>query len=173
MKMSLDAGLLIIRVLFGAAMAAHGAQKLFGWFGGYGLQGTGGFFDGLGFKPGIVFATAAGASEFIGGLLLVVGLFTPLGAAAMFAAMLVASISVHLKNGFFTQNNGIEPAFLYGAVAIGLALTGAGAYSLDATLNVGWLNELSVKIGLLVASIIGAAFTLAIRKQPKAQPSVS
>jgi putative oxidoreductase len=173
MKMSLDAGLLIIRVLFGAAMAAHGAQKLFGWFGGYGLKGTGGFFDGLGFKPGIVFATAAGASEFIGGLLLVVGLFTPLGAAAIFAAMIVASISVHLKNGFFTQNNGIEPAFLYGAAAIGLALTGAGAYSVDATLNVGWLNESSVKIALLVASAIGAAFTLAIRKQPKAQPSLS
>ena len=109
----------------------------------------------------------------LGGLLLVVGLFTQLGAAAIFAAMIVASISVHLKNGFFTQNNGIEPAFLYGAAAIGLALTGAGAYSVDATLNVGWLNESSVKIALLVASAIGAAFTLAIRKQPKAQPSLS
>jgi len=170
--MSLDVGLLIIRILFGAAIAAHGAQKLFGWFGGYGLMGTGGFFDSLGFKPGIVFAAAAGLSEFIGGLLLVVGLFAPFGAAAVFAAMIVASISVHLKNGFFVQNNGFEPAFLYGAVAIGLALTGAGAYSLDATLNLVWLNESSVKIGLLVASALGAAFTLAIRKQPKAQPSI-
>ena len=170
--MSLDVGLLIIRILFGAAIAAHGAQKLFGWFGGYGLMGTGGFFDSLGFKPGIVFAAAAGLSEFIGGLLLVVGLFAPFGAAAVFAAMIVASISVHLKNGFFVQNNGFEPAFLYGAVAIGLALTGAGAYSLDAILNLVWLNESSVKIGLLVASALGAAFTLAIRKQPKAQPSI-
>jgi putative oxidoreductase len=170
--MSFDVGLLIIRILFGAAIAAHGAQKLFGWFGGYGLKGTGGFFDSLGFKPGIVFAAAGGLSEFIGGLLLVVGLFAPFGAAAVFAVMIVASISVHLKNGFFVQNNGFEPAFLYGAVAIGLALTGAGAYSLDATLNLVWLNESSVKIGLLVASALGAAFTLAIRKQPKAQPSI-
>jgi putative oxidoreductase len=167
--MSLDLGILIVRILFGAAIAAHGAQKLFGWFGGYGLKGTGGFFDGLGFRPGIVFAAAAGLSEFVGGLLLVVGLFTPLGASAIFAAMIVASVSVHLKNGFFVQNNGFEPAFLYGAVAVGLALTGAGAYSFDGQLGLGFVELLPVKFGLLLAAVIGSGLTLALRKLPAPQ----
>src|ERR1700704_1451225 len=111
MTMTVDLGILIIRVLFGVAMAAHGAQKLFGWFGGYGLKQTGGFFEGLGFRPGTAFATAAGLSEVGGGLLLTVGLFTPFGAAAVLSAMLVAMVSVHLKNGFFASGNGIELPF--------------------------------------------------------------
>src|SRR4051812_34834683 len=111
--MSADLGILIIRVLFGVAIAAHGAQKLFGWFGGYGLKGTGGFFEQLGFRPGVAFAAAAGLSEFGGGFSLALGLFTPFGAAAVFSAMLVAGVSVHLKNGFFSMSNGIELPFLY------------------------------------------------------------
>ena len=168
-SMSLDLGLLIVRVLFGAAIAAHGAQKLFGWFGGYGLKGTGGFFDSLGFKPGIVFAAAAGLSEFVGGLLLVIGLFTPFGASAILAAMIVASVSVHLKNGFFVQNNGFEPAFLYGAVALGIALTGAGTYSIDSQLGLSFIELLPLKVGAVVAAVIGSAFTLALRQQPAPQ----
>ena len=167
--MSLGLGLLIVRVLFGTAIAAHGAQKLFGWFGGYGLQGTGGFFEGIGFRPGVAFAAAAGLSEFVGGFLLVLGLFTPLGASAVFTAMIVASVGVHLKNGFFAQNNGFELAFLYGAVAVGLALTGAGAYSFDNELQWTALDVLSIKVGLLVVSIIVATLTLALRKQPVQQ----
>ena len=85
----MDSGLLIIRVFFGLAMAGHGAQKLFGWFGGYGIKQTGGFFESLGFRPGAAFATAAGLSEMGGGLLVTVGLFTPFGAAAVLSAMLV------------------------------------------------------------------------------------
>jgi putative oxidoreductase len=166
--MSLDVGIFLVRLFFGLAIAAHGAQKLFGWFGGYGLKGTGGFFEGIGFKPGGLFASAAGISEFLGGLLLVVGLFTPLGAAAVLTAMIVASVSVHLKNGFFVQSNGFELAFLYGAVAMGLIFTGAGSYSLDAELALGLLNAPTVKIGVLVASLIGAGLTLALRKQDKA-----
>ncbi len=166
--MSLDVGIFLVRLFFGLAIAAHGAQKLFGWFGGYGLKGTGGFFEGIGFKPGGLFASAAGISEFLGGLLLVVGLFTPLGAAAVLTAMIVASVSVHLKNGFFVQSNGFELAFLYGAVSMGLIFTGAGSYSLDAELALGLLNAPTVKIGVLVASLIGAGLTLALRKQDKA-----
>src|SRR5580693_4252107 len=105
--MLVDTGILLIRGLFGIAIAAHGAQKVFGWFGGYGLKGTGGFFERLGFRPGVPFAAAAGLSEVGGGVLLTLGLFTPFGAAAVLAAMLVAIVSVHLKNGFFTMNNGI------------------------------------------------------------------
>jgi uncharacterized membrane protein YphA (DoxX/SURF4 family) len=79
--------------------AGHGAQKVFGWFGGYGLKGTGGFFETMGFRPGVLFAAMAGLSELAGGLLLVLGLLTSLGAAAVLAAMLVAMVSVHLKRG--------------------------------------------------------------------------
>jgi putative oxidoreductase len=167
--MSLDLGLLIVRILFGAAIAAHGAQKLFGWFGGYGLKGTGGFFESIGFRPGLAFAAAAGLSEFGGGLLLILGLFTPVGAAAVLAAMIVASISVHLKNGFFVQNNGYEAAFLYGTAALGLAFTGAGTYSLDSGWALSFFGLLSVKVALVVASIVGATLTLASRRQPEAQ----
>src|SRR3989442_1154632 len=123
-KMFVDLGILIVRLLFGAAIAAHGAQKLFGSFGGHGLKGTGGFFEMIGFHPGVPFAAAAGLSEFGGGILLGLGLLTPIGAAAVLSAMLVAMISVHLKNGFFVMNNGIETPFLYAAAAFGLALTG-------------------------------------------------
>src|SRR5437667_11344718 len=128
--MSGDIGILVIRVLFGMAIAAHGAQKVFGWFSGYGLKGTGGFFEQLGFRPGVPFAAAAGLSEFGGGLLLTFGLFTPFGAAAVLASMLVAIVSVHLKNGFFAMGNGFELPFLYAVAAIALAFTGGGAFSL-------------------------------------------
>ena len=120
----MDTGILIIRVFFGLAIAGHGAQKLFGWFGGYGIKKTGGFFEALGFRPGAAFATAAGLSEMGGGLLLTVGLFTPFGAAAVLSAMLVAMVSVHLKNGFFATGNGIELPFLYAVAALGIAFNG-------------------------------------------------
>jgi putative oxidoreductase len=81
--MSVDLGLLILRAVVGLSMAGHGAQKLFGWFGGMGLQETGTHFEGFGFRPGLPFAAAAGLSEFAGGILLAAGLFTPLGAAAI------------------------------------------------------------------------------------------
>src|SRR5579871_1599798 len=133
--MSVDLGILAIRILFGLSIAAHGSQKLFGWFGGYGLKGTGGFFEQLGFRPGVPFAATAGLSEMGGGILLALGFFTPFGAAAVLSAMLVAIVSVHLKNGFFAMSNGFELPFLYAATAVGLGLSGAGAYSLDSWLN--------------------------------------
>src|SRR6266705_478234 len=128
--MIMDIGILIVRVFFGLAMASHGAQKLFGWFGGYGIKATGGFFEQIGFRPGAAFATAAGLSEMGGGVLLTLGLFTPFGAAAVLAAMIVAIVSVHIKNGFFAMTNGIELPFLYAVSVLGLAFTGAGAFSL-------------------------------------------
>src|SRR2546425_1468184 len=133
--MFMDSGLLIIRVFFGLAMAGHGAQKLFGWFGGYGIKQTGAFFESIGFRPGAAFATAAGLSEMGGGLLVAVGLLTPFGAAAVLAAMLVAMVSVHLKNGFFAAGNGIELPFLYAVAALGIGLMGGGAISLDRLLG--------------------------------------
>lgn len=132
--MSLDTGLLIIRLVLGLTMMAHGAQKLFGWFGGYGPKGTGGWMESLGMKPGVLMAVMAGLSEFGGGLLIAAGLFTPFGGVLLVLTMLVAIFTVHAKNGFWSTGNGYEYNLLIIAVSLGLAFTGAGSYSLDALL---------------------------------------
>ena len=95
----MDAGLLLARMVLGLLMAAHGSQKLFGWFGGYGLAGTGGFFESLGFRPGRLFAAAAAVTEVAGGLLLALGLLGPLGPAMIISVMIVAMATVHWPHG--------------------------------------------------------------------------
>lgn len=125
-------GLLIIRLVIGLSFAAHGSQKVFGWFGGYGPKGTGGFFDSIGIKPGVLMAVLAGLAEIAGGLLFAAGLWTPLGAALIVLIMLGAIIKVHAKNGYWVTSNGIEYNLTLIAVAVGVALIGAGEYSLDA-----------------------------------------
>lgn len=130
----MDFGLLLVRVVFGGLMAGHGAQKLFGWFGGYGLSGTGGFLESLGYRPGRLFAALAGGSELLGGLLLALGILGPVGPVLFIAVMVVAAGTVHLKNGLWAQNQGIELPLLYALAAAGLAFTGYGAYSLDRVL---------------------------------------
>ena len=97
----MDIALLVVRAILGLGIAAHGAQKLFGWFGGYGLAGTGGFFEGIGFRPGRAFALLAGLGEFGGGLLTLLGLGGALGPALIVLVMLTAIFTVHVKNGFF------------------------------------------------------------------------
>ncbi|PWT91624.1 MAG: hypothetical protein C5B55_07800 [Blastocatellia bacterium] len=171
--MSVATGLLIVRLLIGTAMSAHGAQKLFGWFGGYGLKGTGGFLEGLGFRPGVTFAALAGLSEFAGGLLVGLGLLTPLGAAAVLSAMIVAAVSVHLQNGFFAMSNGIELPYLYGAAALALIISGGGGYSLDAQLGITFFSQAHFSIGLIVLAIVAALASLAVRRQPAAQTSAT
>jgi putative oxidoreductase len=168
-----DIGLFIVRIFFGLAIAAHGAQKLFGWFGGHGIKVTASFFENLGFRPGVPFATAAGLSEMGGGLLLTLGLFTPFGAAAVLSAMVVAMISVHWKNGFFAMSNGIEMPFLYAAAALGLIFTGGGAISMDASLRLNSLADPRVVIALVVLSLVGAAATLSLRHGRATVPSKS
>src|SRR3982074_1691148 len=120
--------LLIVRLVVGLGFAAHGAQKLFGWFGGYGLAGTGGFFESVGFKPGKLFAGAAGAAELLGGLLLALGLGGPIASMLIISVMAVAILAIHLKSGFFSPN-GIELPLLYSALAVTFAFVGFGAYS--------------------------------------------
>ena len=158
----MDTGLLIARVVLGLLMAAHGAQKLFGWFGGYGLAGTGGFFEQLGFRPGRFFAATAGTTEVVGGLLVAAGLLGPLGPALIVSVMVVAIATVHWPHGLFAQNNGIETPLLYAAGAVALALTGPGAYSLDALLRLSWSGEIAWIA--LALGVLGGMANLAIRK---------
>ncbi|MCM3790922.1 DoxX family protein [Domibacillus sp. 8LH] len=131
----LDAGLLIIRLVIGLAFVGHGAQKLFGSFGGYGLKGTGGWFDSIGMKPGYAMALIAGLSEFVGGALFALGLLTPLAGVLIALTMVVAIVKVHGPNGFWSTQNGYEYNLVLLAVAIGIALTGPGRYALDALLG--------------------------------------
>jgi putative oxidoreductase len=166
----MDIGVLLARVVFGALMAAHGSQKLFGWFGGYGIAGTGGFFDSLGFKPGRLFAAAAGFTEVVGGALLALGLLGPLGPAMIIAVMVVAVATVHWQHGLFAQNNGMEVPLLYAVAAAGLALTGFGAYSLDAALGLSWPQ--SVIWVALALGLLGGLGNLAIRKTGAAAQQV-
>src|SRR5438034_1199144 len=95
----MDAGLMVARVVFGLLMAAHGTQKLFGWFGGHGLAAVSGMFESLGFRPGRFFAATAAVTEIGSGLLMAIGLFGPVGPALMVAVMIVAAVSVHWPNG--------------------------------------------------------------------------
>jgi putative oxidoreductase len=127
-------GLTALRIPVGIIFVAHGAQKLFGWFGGYGLEGTGGYMASLGLEPGYLMALLAGSAEFFGGLALVVGLLVRPAAAALAFAMIVAIFSVHIDHGLFMSNNGYEFALALLAASVALAISGAGNGSLDRAL---------------------------------------
>ncbi|MEU8029872.1 DoxX family membrane protein [Streptomyces sp. NPDC049099] len=129
-----DLGLLLLRLGTGGVLAAHGAQKLFGWFGGHGLEGTGQFMESVGYAPGRASATAAGLAETGGGTLLALGLATPAAGAAAAGAMAGAA-AVHLPNGFFAQEGGYEYAASLGLAAAGLGIAGPGRLSLDHALG--------------------------------------
>jgi putative oxidoreductase len=157
----MDTALLIARLFFGLGLAAHGTQKLFGWFGGHGLIGTGGFFETIGFRPGKFFATAAALGETLGGVLLAIGLLGPIGPALMFLVMIVAA-SIHVKNGFFATNDGFELPLLYAMGALTFAFTGPGGYSLDRVLGLLWLsNEQFASRAIWTAVAVGAVMIAA------------
>jgi putative oxidoreductase len=156
-------GLLILRLVVGLGLAAHGAQKLFGWFGGYGLSGTGQFLEQLGFRPGRIHAVQAGMAELGGGLFLAAGLLTPAAAAAVVAVMVVAAVSVHVKKGFFAHDGGYEYTLVLAGAALALAFTGPGDISLDQALGISWSGE-TWGLGALAAGLIGAAVPLIARK---------
>lgn len=156
-------GLLILRLVVGLTLAAHGAQKVFGWFGGYGLAGTGQFLEQLGFRPGRVQAALAGTAELVGGLFLAAGFLTPAAAAAIVAVMLVAAVSVHIKKGFFATNGGYEYTLVLAGAALALAFTGPGAFSLDQALGISWSGD-AWGLASLAAGLIGGALPLLARK---------
>ena len=124
-----------LRVGAGVIFAAHGAQKLFGWFGGYGLEGTGGWMASIGIEPGVLMAALAGGAEFFGGLLLIVGLLVRPAAVVLAITMVLAIAAVHLQNGLFMSNNGYEFGLALLVISVGLAIRGAGSISLDRLLQ--------------------------------------
>lgn len=125
---------LLLRVPVGLILAAHGAQKLFGWFGGYGLEGTGQWMASIGLEPGYLMALLAGSAEFFGGLALVLGLLTRPAALVSAVTMLVAIFAVHFGNGLFMSNNGYEYALTLFAVTLTLGIQGGGRFAMDTAL---------------------------------------
>jgi len=125
---------LALRLPIGIIFIAHGAQKLFGWFGGYGLEGTGQWMGSIGLQPGYLMALLAGAAEFFGGLALVFGLLVRPAALSLAFAMIVAIFAVHIDKGLFMSNNGYEFALALLAASVSLLVSGAGRLSVDAAL---------------------------------------
>jgi putative oxidoreductase len=166
----MEIGLLLIHVVIGTFLAAHGVQKLFGWLGGFGLDGTGGYLESFGLRPGKPLAFAAGASELTGGVLLAAGLATPLAAALVAATMFVAARTDHAGKGFWIYNGGTEYVLVMATVAIGLAFNGAGAWSVDAA--IGWdIDGLAWGLGALGAAVIGAASVLTLARARRTAPA--
>ncbi len=162
----IDIALLILRLVVGLLLAAHGAQKLFGWFGGYGFRGTSGWIASLGLKPAGFWTLAAGLGELVGGLLLALGLLTPLGAIAASATMVMAIILAHWPK-VFASENGFELPLVLLAASVTIALTGPGAYSLDAVLG---LSIPAAVIGVAaVLAVLGILVALVSRTAPAAQ----
>jgi len=124
-----------LRVGAGSIFVAHGAQKLFGWFDGYGLEGTAGWLESIGLAPGLLMAAMAGGAEFFGGLLLIAGLLVRPTALVLAITMIVAIVTVHLSNGLFMADNGYEFALALLAISVALVFRGAGSLSADRALQ--------------------------------------
>ncbi|GAA3495873.1 DoxX family membrane protein [Streptomyces prasinosporus] len=162
-----DLGLLLLRLGTGGVLAAHGAQKLFGWFGGGGVEGTGQFMETIGYAPGKASARAAGLAETGGGVLLALGLATPAAGAAAAGAMAGAA-AVHTPSGFFAQEGGYEYAAMLGLTAAGLAVAGPGRLSLDHALghavNRGWMVPVAFAVTAAATTVVVGARSRRLRK---------
>ena len=162
-------GILFLRVVVGLTVAAHGAQKLFGSFGGHGPRGTAGFFGTLGFRAPLLMAFAAGTAELGGGLLLATGFLTPLAALAIAVVMLNAIFTVHRRNGFWNGNGGYEFNLAIWSVAVAIAAIGAGRFSLDRL--IGWDDNISGLwwgVGVAGLSVVVSALTLTLGRRREA-----
>jgi putative oxidoreductase len=160
--MSGDLGLLVLRVAIGLVVAAHGSQKLFGWFGGPGIKGMTGFLHGLRMRPAQFWAVMAGLAEFGGGVLLALGMFTPFAAAGVFAAMLMGIALMHWPK-FWATEGGLEYPFVLLISALAVGIAGPGLFSLDSALGIAFPAP-STLIVLLVLSILGVVTALATRE---------
>jgi putative oxidoreductase len=164
-------GLLILRLVMGLTLAAHGGQKLFGWFGGPGRAGTAGFFGKLGFRWPAAMALLAGLSEFGGGLLFAAGFLTPFAALAIVVVMLNAFITVHRPNGFFVTAGGYEYNLIIAAIAVAVAATGPGRLSVDHALGIaGGLSGAWLSVIVLVAAVVIGVATATLGREHEHMP---
>src|SRR5689334_15553855 len=166
----MDLALLVLRVVAGLLFVGHGAQKLFGSFGGGGLEGTADMFDGIGLRPGWLHARLGGTAEFLGGALLALGLFTPFAAAALIAVMASAIVTVHAPNGIWNTNRGYEYNLVLIAVAFALAGIGAGAWSLDSAFGFHLHGVIWALAALAVGLIGGLGSVISGRTSAGRQP---
>jgi putative oxidoreductase len=148
----LSFGLLVLRVIFGALMAGHGAQKLFGWFGGHGIQGTAGWMESMGMKPGKPWALLAGASEFGGGVLTLLGFLNPIGPLGSIGAMGMAAAKVHMGKPIWVTSGGAELPVTNMAIALALGIAGPGKFSVDCATGVKLPRRLVLIPGLALAA---------------------
>ena len=158
-------GLLLLRVVIGGTVFAHGAQKLFGWFGGHGLRGTAGFFGSMGWRLPLLMAFLAGLGE-TSGLAFAFGLLTPLAALGIATVMLNAIFAVHWRNGFFNGDGGVEFPLALGTVAIAVAATGPDRFSIDNA--IGWADNISGLwwgLGVAIAAAAISAVTLTVLRR--------
>jgi putative oxidoreductase len=156
----MELGLFIIHVVVGALVAAHGTQKLFGWFGGHGPARTAASMESLGLRPGSRMAAGAGTAELVGGLMLAFGFLTPVAAVLVTAVMLVAARTAHAGKGPWISNGGWEHVLVIAVVAVGLAFNGAGSWSVDA--GIGWdVSGFWWGLAAAVVALVGATGALA------------
>lgn len=165
-------GLLLLRLTVGLTLAAHGTQKLFGWFDGPGLDGAGKGMEMLGFLPGRRHAFMAGLAEVGGGLLLALGFVTPVAASIVFAVMLVASVSAHRKQGFFITSGGYEYTLVLGVSGLSVAFTGPGMLSLDTLLGL-HLEGTPWGAGAMLIGLVGGAIQLRGRRRAPTPQAVA
>jgi putative oxidoreductase len=156
----MNTGLAVLHIVVGLLFMGHGAQKLFGIFGGHGLEGTAGFFDSLGLRPGRFHATAAGFNEFVGGALLALGLMVPLAAALLIATMVAASLTAHRGKGIWNQNQGFELPLVYAIIAFALSTIGAGSVSLDSAIGLD-VHGLGWGLAAVAAGLLGGLGAIA------------
>jgi putative oxidoreductase len=166
----MDIALLVLRVVVGLLLIGHGTQKLFGWFGGYGLAGFGGSLGKMGFRPAGLWALSGGLAETGGGLLLALGLLNPLGSLGIVASMLVATFSVHWGKGLFATTGGPELPIINIAVAAAVAIAGPGRYALDSWLGIS-LPEPVTGLVFAVLTLLGVGVALLTRRSEPAKVS--
>lgn len=163
-----DFGLFIVRVTVGLVFAAHGAQKLFGWWGGPGMDGWTGVMEGMGVRPARLWANLSAMNELAGGLLLALGLLTPLAAAVLVSQSAVIIARMHWAKGFWNTKGGYEYPLVLGAAALGLAFSGPGGWSLDELVPLSLLYQ-PIVIWIMVAVALAVGL-VAIMMRPSSPP---
>jgi putative oxidoreductase len=160
-------GSLVLRVVVGGLFMGHGLQKLFGWFGGHGIEGTTGMVERLRYRPSRPFAVLVGLTETLAGLGLALGFLTPLAAAGIIGVMVSAIVTVHLRNGLWNTNGGIELPLTYATVAAAVVAIGPGKFSLDRALDL-HLSGLGYAVGAVALGCVVAIIGLATRSRESA-----